>query len=293
MVRTVARLAWLLSFPWNPPPKFIRQDSELSATIARHGCLPALQWARDKGYGWGVETCTEAAGGGHIAMLQWARQSGCPISREECGAAAAGGGHLETLQLLAEEAAGEHQLSQSNESVRLYSLRVYLRRIGAGEHAAAGGHINVLQWLLAHTSHVSHREYVFIKDACCSAAEHGQLAALQWLRAHGCRWSKRSCLAAASSGEVHAWVSAQLAVEVEGDDDESDDDESDEGESESSDEGEDGDDDDEDWDEEDEEDDDDGAACARCTAARTTVPLASRTLGVALGLIPRTARPLV
>jgi hypothetical protein len=107
-------------------------------------------------------------------MLQWARQSGCSFSSEECGAAAAGGGQLETLQLLAKDTA-------------VALLRGYLQRIGAERHAAAGGHINVLQWLLA-------QRYAFCEDACYSAAEHAQLAALQWLRANGCPWNRKNCL---------------------------------------------------------------------------------------------------
>jgi hypothetical protein len=171
-------------------------------------------------------------------MLQWARQSGCSFSRVECGAAAAGGGHLETLQLLAKEA----------------KYNVYLQSLGAGKHAAAGGHIHVLEWLHA-------KPYIFHEDACYAAAEHGHLAALQWLRAHGCPWNREDCLSRAGLGqagirydstgesclqtcaEICKWLTAQAEVEVEGDvlhpayehndDDDDEDDEENEEESES------------------------------------------------------------
>jgi hypothetical protein len=43
-----------------------------------------LQWARANGCDWGVETCDEAAAGGHLVVLQWLRANGCDWVRAEC-----------------------------------------------------------------------------------------------------------------------------------------------------------------------------------------------------------------
>jgi hypothetical protein len=56
------------------------------------------------------------------------------------------------------------------------------------EEAAAGGHVNILQWLFDN-------EYPLDSvNICLYAARHGQLPALQWLLAHGCPISVYDCL---------------------------------------------------------------------------------------------------
>ena len=43
-----------------------------------------LQWLRANGCDWDVDTCTEAAGDGHLEVLQWARANDCPWHRSGC-----------------------------------------------------------------------------------------------------------------------------------------------------------------------------------------------------------------
>jgi hypothetical protein len=35
------------------------------------------QWLRANGCDWNTETCSAAAGGGHLEVLEWARENGC------------------------------------------------------------------------------------------------------------------------------------------------------------------------------------------------------------------------
>ena len=71
----------------------------LNLQIQRHTAV-TLQWAWANGCDWDVNTCTAAAGGGHLVTLQWARANGCPWSVQATSGAAAGGGHLAVLQWL-------------------------------------------------------------------------------------------------------------------------------------------------------------------------------------------------
>ena len=56
-----------------------------------------LQWACQSRCRWYEDTCSGAAGGGHLAILKWARQNGCSWDEDTC-AKAATGGHLAVLQ---------------------------------------------------------------------------------------------------------------------------------------------------------------------------------------------------
>ena len=131
VVGTVGRLvwAWGLDQPWPGPRAGWQPNSwQICQTVARHGALASLQWARANGCDWSADTCSRAAGGGHLEVLQWARANGCDWSADTCSRAARGG-HLAVLQ--------------------------WLRANGCDwddctcEAAAAGGHLEVLQWLRA------------------------------------------------------------------------------------------------------------------------------------------------
>ena len=56
-----------------------------------------LQWARANSCEWDEDTCSFAAGGGHLEVLQWARANGCPWDWETTDAAEVGE-HLKVLQ---------------------------------------------------------------------------------------------------------------------------------------------------------------------------------------------------
>ena len=61
------------------------------------GSVEMLKWARANGGPWNRNTCSSAAGGGHLEVLQWARENKCPWDKWTC-AEAASGGHLHVLQ---------------------------------------------------------------------------------------------------------------------------------------------------------------------------------------------------
>jgi hypothetical protein len=45
---------------------------------AKGGYLKILQWARENGCPWHIETCTYAVKNCHMDILKWARENGCP-----------------------------------------------------------------------------------------------------------------------------------------------------------------------------------------------------------------------
>jgi hypothetical protein len=63
--------------------------------------------------------------------------------------------------------------------------------------AAAGGHLEVLQWAREQDCPWNHR-------TCMSAAAGGHLEVLKWAREHGCDWSVLTCHAAAQYGHLAA-----------------------------------------------------------------------------------------
>ena len=70
--------------------------------------------------------------------------------------------------------------------------------------AAAGGHLEVLQWAREHDCPWDFR-------TCYSAAEGGHLEVLKWALEHHCPWGAATCAAAAQSGhlEVFKWAREQ------------------------------------------------------------------------------------
>ncbi len=72
--------------------------------------------------------------------------------------------------------------------------------------AARGGHVAVLQWLRAHDA-------PWNEFACARAARDGHLAVLQWLRANGAPWNSNTCMCAAEGGDlaVLEWARANGA----------------------------------------------------------------------------------
>jgi len=90
-------------------------------------------------------------------------------------------------------------------------------------HAAAGGHLQVLQWARAHhcpwnekTSHAAavggHLEVLqwarahgcpWSPATCELAAQFGPFQVLRWAREHGCEWDAQTCAQAAAGGHLH------------------------------------------------------------------------------------------
>ncbi|KAJ1380181.1 hypothetical protein B484DRAFT_462329, partial [Ochromonadaceae sp. CCMP2298] len=146
------------------------------------------------------------------------------MPRMEIAPIAASGGHLEVLQLLAEE---EGYMNRHVEwSTRTCSF------------AAAGGQLEVLEWLraqdppcpwgistgvaAARVGHLHVLEWLRAQDPPCpwseetstTAAAEGQLEVLKWLRAQDppCPWGANTCTTAANYGrtEVLEWLRAQV-----------------------------------------------------------------------------------
>jgi hypothetical protein len=171
VVGTVGRLAWASNSIENSEDWQIHTDphrsangrstgrsTQICATVARHGALASLQWARANGYQWDWRTCSCAARGGHLAVLQWARANGCDWSTVTC-ADAGRGGHLEVLQWAKANGCDWN-------AVTCY-------------RAAEGGHLEVLQWARANGCDWN-------TNTCHGAARGGHLEVLQWTRANGC-----------------------------------------------------------------------------------------------------------
>ena len=55
-----------------------RFKTNLCTISAKRGYVNTLQWARDHGCDWDVDTCKAAAEGGKLECLMWARANGCP-----------------------------------------------------------------------------------------------------------------------------------------------------------------------------------------------------------------------
>ncbi|UPR03967.1 hypothetical protein HOP50_14g72980 [Chloropicon primus] len=72
--------------------------------------------------------------------------------------------------------------------------------------AAAGGHIEILEWLKSEGCK-------FNEETCSCAAEGGHLDVLQWARSQNppCDWDERTCYCAARGGhlEILKWARSQ------------------------------------------------------------------------------------
>jgi len=139
---------------------------------AECGQLATLQWLRQNGCSWDIETSSVAAKGGHLSVLQWARANGCEWDSQTCSSAALGG-HLSVLQWVRENECPWNEMTCSN--------------------AAGGGHIPILQW--ARENGCAWDSYT-----CYRAAEGGHLSVLQRATENGCLWDIQIYDAATSCG---------------------------------------------------------------------------------------------
>jgi hypothetical protein len=110
--------------------RWLLEEEDTCRLAAKGGHLEVLQWAREHGCHWDAWTCSKAARGGHLETLKWAREHGCPWNEFTCYKAAQGG-YLVVLQWAIEN--GCHW----NKSICC---------------AAAGHHVEVLQWLREYTN---------------------------------------------------------------------------------------------------------------------------------------------
>jgi hypothetical protein len=187
-VASVARFEWLLQHgccPWLHLPDFPAQPSCVNITrlegicdpeypdsclpvldraaqtivckrIAAAGRLDVLQRARAMGFAWSSQTCTAAAGAGHLALLQWCADSlpRAPHTRKSAtcsnhwryctiwfhGRARANGCEWHTGCCAAAALTGQLQVLQW---LHANGCEMYLSTATA---AAEGGHLAVLRW---------------------------------------------------------------------------------------------------------------------------------------------------
>ena len=164
-----------------PPPRFL---FSFGPTVAAHGSISLLQWAKEKmipSYAWDGRMCCEvairgghlellkwlkdedgwnhpkapacAAEGGHLEVLKWLRENGCPWRASTCTSAAKGG-HFEMLKWLKENGCPLDQTtfdeaagSGNLEMLKWLKERVCGSSTLAFDKAATGGHLDALKWL--------------------------------------------------------------------------------------------------------------------------------------------------
>ena len=152
--------------------------------LASKGMLADLMWAKSKGFYFGPEVCNIAAEGGHLELLQNLAQLPDVSWREKTAYFAATNGHLHILDWVIRNGC-------------YWKPNTLL-------DSAYYGHLHVLQWALSVCNYVRNAPILDeLKSSCMSAAAGGQLEVLQWLRAQGYPWGKRLCANAAINGHQH------------------------------------------------------------------------------------------
>jgi hypothetical protein len=121
---------------------------------------------------------TAACGSGQLQTVQYLLGRASPLSERHCWGEAARGGHLSLIKWMA--------------STEPFSSNMDTNTNSMMHCAAAGGSIEVMQWLRAeHHAPLS-------ASMICSAAKYNQLAVMRYLRAEGCAWDASACTAAAT-----------------------------------------------------------------------------------------------
>ena len=111
----------------------------LCSRAALSGCLETVKWLYDHGCQLDYWTYKAAAQRGHVHILEWARQQDCKFPKRP--------------------------YTERSESLTCY--------------AAAGGHLEVLQWLRLH-------KFPWNDRVTSIAAREGHLEVLTWARDNGC-----------------------------------------------------------------------------------------------------------
>ncbi|CAM9563543.1 unnamed protein product [Laminaria digitata] len=112
-------------------------------------------------------------------------------------------GHVPRIVLgIAERAKGQLRAGTSGH----FGGHEITAAVGTIARAAAGGHLEVLQWARSESCPWNSR-------TCQKAAEGGHLRTLRWARDHGCSWDCQTCEGAATRGhlEVLQWARANGA----------------------------------------------------------------------------------
>jgi len=157
-VAEIAGRGWMSGLQW--ARKQGSPWNELAcAQGARGGHLDIVKWLREQGCHWDSSTADGAAGG-HLDLLKWARKEGCPWHTSTFRDAAKGA-HLDVMEWLWENECPFNRadmnptltvLGDDNlELVKWMHERDMLLMNppgpNPGEHAASGGHLEMLKWL--------------------------------------------------------------------------------------------------------------------------------------------------
>lgn len=212
---------------------------ELCESAARGGKLATLQWLREKNCPWNEDTAIEAVRGNHVHILTFLHSQGCPISHHAIDQAAERG-HYACVDWLwnhdfavyattYESAARGGQCSMLIALDHIYKCPV---RTYAATHAATGGHLDCLEYIVtrghdwnprdcileaAARGHVALIDWMVVEHGCevdsavvNLAAEHGHIQVLRLARKLGAYFGERACKNAAAGGHLSAlkWLRA-------------------------------------------------------------------------------------
>jgi hypothetical protein len=161
-------LDWLHDHGYTHPTLHVSQMTWEAAAAASFGHVLALEWLHVHGWGHNpAEVVLSAAGNGHVAVLEWVwrvHHIGCP--RSVCAyIEAASAGHVTVLSWLY---AHGWPFDEEPGDIGMVGIRT------AHYAAAENGHIGALNWLHDHGC-------MWDNMTCVHAARGGQLTVLQWL----------------------------------------------------------------------------------------------------------------
>lgn len=200
---------------------------------AERGHIGVLDWIVNHGLKMDMPTAYEnAVIGGHVALLDWLDDL-YPLTddlyrllfRWDLTSHATRGGHVEVLEWLRDRGVLTRSPAMCTVACATGQLRTlaWLRahrcpwNEEASAHAAANGHVDVLNWALENgcpvgadgelCSHAASSGHIAVLEALrargyaanvqtCVDAVFARLDILQWLRANGCPWDARVCTTA-------------------------------------------------------------------------------------------------
>ena len=180
--------------------------AEACYKAAARGDLEMIEWAIDQNSGWRYVVCRAAAAGGHLHILKWAHDINCSWDPSLFGARGSffpSGPPRERLlwfgsKNIAGGLGGSCSLPFAGRRLAIFRGResiCFRRPYQTCECAAAGGHLEVLQW--------ARRQGCPLDNACLVAIKHGNLDTLKWMVADGCTRSTIAVATAAIFGHVH------------------------------------------------------------------------------------------
>ena len=179
------------------------------AEAARGGHLDCLRWLREQGCPLNQWSCEGAACGGHLDCLRWLREQGCPWDPNDICRLAAESGNLELLIWARRKGCefDEHVAPWAARGGHLDLLR-WAAENGcevddwAAAYAAEAGQLGVLRWL-------RERKYPWPEERLANmAAAGGHVDVLDWLVSQGCPLTEQTATIAAKRGylEMLRWL---------------------------------------------------------------------------------------